>query len=78
MARHYSTKDFFRQIPNALLACYSRNGREYRETADTTDERQARKYLQRRVEEIKKPEFVGPSEKRLVLDDLKIGNGARH
>jgi hypothetical protein len=23
MARHYSTKDFFRQIPNALLARYS-------------------------------------------------------
>ena len=22
MARHYSTKDFFRQIPNALLARY--------------------------------------------------------
>ena len=22
MARHYSTKDFFRQIPNALLAGY--------------------------------------------------------
>lgn len=22
MARHYSTKDFFRQMPNALLACY--------------------------------------------------------
>jgi len=22
MARHYSTRNFFRQIPNALLACY--------------------------------------------------------
>jgi integrase len=50
---------------------YSRNGHEYRETADTTDERKARKYLQQRLEEIKKPEFVGPSEKRLVLDDLE-------
>lgn len=27
MARHYSTKDFFRQIPNALLARYFQ-GRE--------------------------------------------------
>jgi integrase len=27
--------------------------------------------LQRRLEEIKKPEFVGPSEKRLDLDDLE-------
>lgn len=50
---------------------YSRNGHEYRETADTTDERKARKYLQSRLEEIKKPEFVGPSEKRLDMDDLE-------
>ena len=27
MARHYSTKDFFRQMPNALLARYF-HGRE--------------------------------------------------
>lgn len=27
MARHYSTKDFFRQMPNALLARYFK-GRE--------------------------------------------------
>src|ERR1700681_4900360 len=27
MSRHYSTRDFFRQMPNALLACYFQ-GRE--------------------------------------------------
>ena len=25
MARHYTTKDFFRQMPNALLARYFKN-----------------------------------------------------
>jgi integrase len=50
---------------------YSRNGHEYRESTDTTDERKARKYLQQRLGEIKKPEFVGPAEKRLDLDDLE-------
>ena len=49
---------------------YSRNGQEYRESADTTDERKAKKFLQRRLEEVKKPEFVGPAEKRLYIDDL--------
>ena len=43
---------------------YSRNGHEYRETADTS-ERKARKCLQQRLDEIKNPEFVGPSEKAL-------------
>jgi hypothetical protein len=50
---------------------YSRNGHEFHESADTTEERKARLYLQRRLGEIKKPEFVGPSEKRLVMDDLE-------
>ena len=50
---------------------YSRNGHEYRETANTNDERKARKYLQQRLADIKKPEFVGPSEKRLDMDDLE-------
>ena len=50
---------------------YSRNGHEFRESTDTTDERKARTNLQRRLEEIRKPEFVGPSEKRLDMDDLE-------
>jgi integrase len=50
---------------------YSRNGHQIRESAETTDERKAWKLLQQRLEEKKKPTFVGPSEKKLTLDDLE-------
>ena len=50
---------------------YSKNGHVIRESAETTDERKARKLLQQRLEEKKKPTFVGPSEKKLTLDDLE-------
>ncbi|MBI4529203.1 MAG: site-specific integrase [Deltaproteobacteria bacterium] len=51
---------------------YSRNGHEIRETAETTDERKAWKHLNKRIEEAKRPEFVGPTEKKLGLDDLEL------
>jgi integrase len=50
---------------------YSRNGKVFRESAETTNENKAWKFLQKRLEEIKKPEFVGPAEKKLTLDDLE-------
>jgi integrase len=50
---------------------YCRNGHEIRESADTTDETKARKFLRQRIEEAKRPEFVGPKEKRLELNDLQ-------
>lgn len=50
---------------------YSRNGHQIRESAETTEERKASKLLQQRLEEKKKPTFVGPSEKKLTLDDLE-------
>jgi len=50
---------------------YPRNGHEIRESAKTTDEAKAIKRLNRRVEESKKPTFVGPSERRLTLDELE-------
>jgi len=50
---------------------YSRNGHEIRESAETTDERKAWKLLNERIEQAKKPQFVGPAEKRLMLDDLE-------
>jgi integrase len=49
---------------------YNRNGHQIRESAETTDERKAQKLLRQRLEEKKKPTFVGPSEKKLTLDDL--------
>lgn len=50
---------------------YSHNGHEIRESAETTEEAKARKLLRQRLEEIKKPEFVGPKERRLDLNDLE-------
>jgi integrase len=50
---------------------YCRNGYEFSETANTQDERVARKFLVKRLAEIGKPDFVGPSEKRLTLADLE-------
>jgi hypothetical protein len=64
---------------------YCRNGQEIRESSESTDEREARKLLRRRLEEIKKPGFVGPTEKKLDLEDLEkkikadyIRQGAGH
>jgi len=48
---------------------YCRNGHEFSESGRTPDEKKARKFLAQRLAQIEKPEFVGPSEKRLILDD---------
>ena len=50
---------------------YCRNGHEFSESAGTHDEKKALKFLARRLDQIEKPDFVGPSEKRLTLDDLE-------
>src|ERR1051325_794915 len=60
---------------------YSRNGHEIRESAETTDERKAWKFLNSRIEQAKRRGFVGPTEKRLTLDDLEakiIADYERH
>jgi integrase len=50
---------------------YCRNGHEFSESAKTTDENKAKKFLAKRLAESQKRDFVGPSEKRLTLDDLE-------
>jgi len=50
---------------------YSKRGHEFRESAHTTDESKANKFLSRRLKEREKPTFVGPKEERLTLDDLE-------
>jgi integrase len=50
---------------------YSRNGHLIRESAETPDEKKAIRFLNQRIEEAKRPAFVGPGEKRLTLDDLE-------
>ena len=50
---------------------YCRNGHEFSESARTSDEKKARKLLAHRLAEKEKQAFVGPSEKRLTLEDLE-------
>jgi integrase len=50
---------------------YSRNGHLIRESSAKKSEKEARRLLNKRVEESKRPEFVGPAQKRLDLDDLE-------
>jgi integrase len=50
---------------------YCRNGHEFSETANTIDEAKARKFLAKRLADIEKPDFVGPAQKRLTLEDLE-------
>ncbi|MCZ6622026.1 MAG: site-specific integrase [Deltaproteobacteria bacterium] len=50
---------------------YCKRGHEFRESAQTTDENKARKFLSRRLKEREKPTFVGPKEEKLTLDDLE-------
>jgi integrase len=49
---------------------YYRNGKEIRESAKTTDEGKAQKYLDAQREEAKTPRFVSPEAKRLRFEDL--------
>ena len=49
--------------------CY--RGRELRESAKTSDERKAWRFLDRRLKERERPDFVGPKEERLTLEDLE-------
>jgi hypothetical protein len=50
---------------------YCRRGKQLRESAKTTDEKKARRFLKRRLDEIKQPVFVGPSEQRLGIEDVE-------
>lgn len=50
---------------------YCRTGMSFSESERTPDEKKARKLLAQRLGQKEKPEFVGPSEKRLTLDDLE-------
>lgn len=51
---------------------YCKRGHEFRESAQTTDENKARKFLSQRLKERERPTFVGPKEERLTMDDLEI------
>jgi integrase len=50
---------------------YSRNGHQIRESAETDNEKKAWQLRLRRLEEAKRPEFVGPAERKLDLEDLQ-------
>ena len=50
---------------------YCRRGKEIRESTKTLNERSARQFLKRRLDEIKRPVFIGPSEQKLGIEDLE-------
>jgi integrase len=50
---------------------YCRRGKPFRESAKTTNEKEARKLLKRRLHEIERPVYVGPSENKLGIEDLE-------
>jgi integrase len=50
---------------------YCRRGKPFRESAKTTNEKAAHKLLKRRLDEIKRPVCVGPSENKLGIEDLE-------
>jgi len=54
-----------------LWAQYYRNGKLFRDSTKTHNRKEAEKFLRARVEQAKRPEFVGPKENRLMLDDLE-------
>jgi integrase len=50
---------------------FCRRGKPYRESAKTTNEKEARRLLKKRLEEIKRPVYIGPSENKLGIEDLE-------
>jgi integrase len=60
---------FQRKGTSRWWIAFSANGREYRESAGKSPA-EARKLLRQRLREIQGDRFVGPTEKRLTVDDL--------
>jgi integrase len=63
--------------PNCWIAYYFR-GEEIREPAKTRDEKVARKLLKQRLDDRKRPNFVGPKEERWTLNDMEKKIGAAY
>jgi len=49
---------------------YHRNGRPFRESAHTTKEKQAEKFLQQRLAEVSTGNFIGPRIERILVSEL--------
>ena len=50
---------------------YCRRGKPFRESAKTLSEKAAYKFLRKRLDEIKRPTYVGPSENKLGIEDME-------
>jgi len=61
---------FMRPDSNKWWIKYSRNGRPYRESTNSTDRRKAEKMLRLRLAEIATDTFVGPHTERVRVADL--------
>jgi hypothetical protein len=56
---------------NVYWIFYSFRGQMFRESANTTDEKTARKLLKQRLKQVERPGFVGPKEDKWTLADMK-------
>jgi hypothetical protein len=61
---------FMRPDSNKWWIKYSRNGKPYRESANTTERRKAERLLKQRLAEIVTGSFVGPHTERVRVEDL--------
>ena len=50
---------------------YCRRGKPFRESAKTLSEKAAYRFLRKRLDEIKRPTYVGPSENKLGIEDVE-------
>jgi integrase len=61
----------FRRSNSAIWWCgYYRNGKLYRESTHTTNEREAQRFLQRRIGEIASDNFIAPQTARIKVEEL--------
>ncbi len=66
---------FKRKGSSNLWCAYYLRGKEYRESTETADQKQAEKFLKRRLKEVGADQigartFVGPQQERLTVNDL--------
>jgi hypothetical protein len=52
---------------------YYRHGKQYKESAKTDSEREARRFLRRKLNEAAGENFVGPAAQRVTFEDLSKG-----
>jgi len=71
MKRPWGTGSYFKKPKSRFWwIAYYRNGKLFRQSAHTTDERTARRFLQRRLAEAASEDFVAPRTARVKVEEL--------